>query len=395
MKDTNDRDDFDDEINDKNSRSGAHMVPKLGNTLDYYNDDMSRKVVGRLFAASDGTTDNEETPLDSPSIVKGFTSEKKVARDAPDSRYPMEDTYAHLNPVGDDAERPSSRRRRGGAISQASNQDPLDESDYNLGLYRKKNPLRSGRDPEPEPEPEPTSRSGGRRKARVSADYDDDQRQDYNEPKRPPKVYKKIEPQREFDTQKLDPFPAKRGGKPPARGGPSRKPRFAIHRDEEDDEDDDGYERGTPSMRMIIMGGSLFVGVLVFAIVVWQLISLNSRLADAEAEADLTAEFRSRNNQLTIENDRLTTDLAAARIEIETLENQLFAAPAAPAAPEEPPIPTGPVRTHTVQPGDTLSSIAQRWYGDSSQSAWMRIADANNMQHPFNVIVGNPLIIPE
>ncbi len=35
------------------------------------------------------------------------------------------------------------------------------------------------------------------------------------------------------------------------------------------------------------------------------------------------------------------------------------------------------VETYTVQPGDFLSAIAQRFYGDGSEAAWRRIYDAN------------------
>lgn len=77
------------------------------------------------------------------------------------------------------------------------------------------------------------------------------------------------------------------------------------------------------------------------------------------------------------------------------------ASPAVPAAPPEsvasfsppasPPAPPGSV---TVRNGDTLSSIAARVYGDSSQ--WQRIYDANRsvLKRPGDLRVGQKLTIP-
>ena len=52
-----------------------------------------------------------------------------------------------------------------------------------------------------------------------------------------------------------------------------------------------------------------------------------------------------------------------------------------------------PVRTHTVQPGQTLPGIAQQWYGDSGE--WIRIAQANDLFTPYTIHVGQALIIPD
>lgn len=47
---------------------------------------------------------------------------------------------------------------------------------------------------------------------------------------------------------------------------------------------------------------------------------------------------------------------------------------------------------YTVQPGDSLASIAQTMYGDVN--AWIRIAQANNITNPDTVEVGMTLVIP-
>jgi nucleoid-associated protein YgaU len=51
--------------------------------------------------------------------------------------------------------------------------------------------------------------------------------------------------------------------------------------------------------------------------------------------------------------------------------------------------------TYTVQPGDTLSKIAERYYGDAS--AYMRIFQANQgtLKDPNRISPGQQLIIPK
>ncbi|MGQ9837911.1 MAG: LysM peptidoglycan-binding domain-containing protein [Cyanobacteriota bacterium] len=48
--------------------------------------------------------------------------------------------------------------------------------------------------------------------------------------------------------------------------------------------------------------------------------------------------------------------------------------------------------SYTVKAGDTLSAIAQRFYGDAN--AYMRIAQANNISNPNLIQVGQRLRIP-
>ncbi|MEG4879876.1 LysM peptidoglycan-binding domain-containing protein, partial [Microcoleus sp. K1-B6] len=52
-------------------------------------------------------------------------------------------------------------------------------------------------------------------------------------------------------------------------------------------------------------------------------------------------------------------------------------------------------RTYTVQPGDTLSIIAQKFYGDAN--LWQRIYDANRGiigDNPDRIFPGQNLVIP-
>ena len=67
--------------------------------------------------------------------------------------------------------------------------------------------------------------------------------------------------------------------------------------------------------------------------------------------------------------------------------------PAAPVLPAAAPAAAG--RTHVVRPGETLGTIASRYYG--SPAKWNRIFEANRdrLQNANRVRVGTTLVIPE
>ena len=59
---------------------------------------------------------------------------------------------------------------------------------------------------------------------------------------------------------------------------------------------------------------------------------------------------------------------------------------------------TPPVKEYTVVKGDTLSTIAGKFYGDVSPASWKRIYDANREvigDNPSRLKIGMRLIIPE
>lgn len=49
-------------------------------------------------------------------------------------------------------------------------------------------------------------------------------------------------------------------------------------------------------------------------------------------------------------------------------------------------------QTYTVQPGDTLSKISKRFYGDPNK--YPQIAKANNLENPDQIKTGQQLLIP-
>lgn len=64
---------------------------------------------------------------------------------------------------------------------------------------------------------------------------------------------------------------------------------------------------------------------------------------------------------------------------------------AAPAAEEVPPPPPA-AQTYTVEPGDTLWAIAERFYGDGNR--YQEIADASGVDNPDVISPGQVLTIP-
>jgi nucleoid-associated protein YgaU len=52
----------------------------------------------------------------------------------------------------------------------------------------------------------------------------------------------------------------------------------------------------------------------------------------------------------------------------------------------------GDAREYVVQTGDSLAAIAQEVYGDPT--LWREIADANDIDAPFSLTVGDTLVIP-
>lgn len=53
-----------------------------------------------------------------------------------------------------------------------------------------------------------------------------------------------------------------------------------------------------------------------------------------------------------------------------------------------------PDEWYTVQPGDTLSEIALKFYGDGTRESYMKIARANGIENPDLIRVGQRLQIP-
>jgi Tfp pilus assembly protein FimV len=89
-----------------------------------------------------------------------------------------------------------------------------------------------------------------------------------------------------------------------------------------------------------------------------------------------------------------------------TVAEQIYAASSVPAANGASAADPGPVRTdalvihheparhYTVRPGDTLSSIAQRFYGDPADWPWLYQANRSVIDNPDVIYAGEVLNVP-
>jgi len=60
--------------------------------------------------------------------------------------------------------------------------------------------------------------------------------------------------------------------------------------------------------------------------------------------------------------------------------------------PDAPPDPAAPSYTHMVMAGETMETLAHRYYGNSA--AWWRIAEANPLLFPSDLKPGAKMVIP-
>jgi len=83
---------------------------------------------------------------------------------------------------------------------------------------------------------------------------------------------------------------------------------------------------------------------------------------------------------------------AAGEASPEAAAEEAVAEPVAEAGPEPEPEPEPAVRTYTVESGDSLWAIAERFYGDGSK--YQVIADASGIPNPDLIQPGQVLTIP-
>jgi len=115
---------------------------------------------------------------------------------------------------------------------------------------------------------------------------------------------------------------------------------------------------------------SVLTSWLILAIAVWQLLGLSSLTVSSESNSNVVLS-QSTDVQPTITPDIQKKTATPVVISDETQE---------------------PGGTYTVEKGDTLWIIAERFYNDGTR--WVEIAQANNLTNPDLIHVGNVLIIP-
>ena len=90
------------------------------------------------------------------------------------------------------------------------------------------------------------------------------------------------------------------------------------------------------------------------------------------------------------ESSEATEAEESSESEAEAIEEEGAAASEEPVNPEDFPTAVPPAQTHTVQPGETLTAIAQQ-YGITVQA----LVEANQITNPDRVTAGTVLVIPD
>ncbi len=155
------------------------------------------------------------------------------------------------------------------------------------------------------------------------------------------------------------------------------------------------YDGGEPYETRVLWGR-----IAVYAVSLILMFVLGSCVGGGGASEAELSELRTQVAELSQRNEELEQQIAAVgagnaeRPRISPTDEPTTAPEdgASPAAGDgtENPAGEGETRTYTVQPGDTLTSIAQQMYGDSTK--FNIIAEANDIES--QLVVGQELIIP-
>ena len=344
----------------------------FGNTLDYYNDDMSRRAVGKLFEGAgpkpEGAEPPERNEMEDTGIVKGFERAGRA-------------------PAGD--------------------ADDASDKQYTFSLYRKKEKRqdsswgaysRSGE--EDNPKPIRAAQIQGRLEQNRFEPAEPTHSSDQTNTDTPNREYTKIERPARAPYQSA--AKGSQRGQETRRTKAVRPPSYYNTEPDDDFEDYDDYpKRLNLTPRTIVAAASAFAAIVIMAVLIFMLNAANGRLAEAD---DLVASYEA----LERTNGVLKMDLEAAQAEIDSLtvrlndaEGQLYAlnppemvdqgGPGGENAPDGGGTPPAGGTTHVVQSGETLGAIAQQHYGNASLFAL--IQQANGLTGS-NISVGQTLVIP-
>ncbi len=421
--------------NRNNSRKNKDLASKESNTLDYYNDELSIKAVGKLM-------DNVEKD----DFVKGFNEDREdprahgYAEERHQEKRPMQKRPAMEEPdVG--YERPPQKRaalaatddavrsKVVSAMNQSDSDKPYEkrgrnieeytdsvnassdtEESYDYSMFRR-NQQHSDRVPRPLPSQKITNeqREAPQREpvGRQTPVYGQSQ-----PPTSGPRDSRRPRQKNQFltdtgsfvdineDTKKDVSDKGKGDGvmrgtyKTPGKGRQSSK-RFASL--------DDTQTEFSDSKRDTIIRASAFVIILAFFVILALLfMKMNSTSKDLETANSKIEEYKKQIdelNDLKIKNSEYTTKIKeltdlVTELKASNTEPVPEASPGAPQAPSGAGTSSTGQRTYTVQTGDNLSKISKQFYGSIAQSAYQKIIDANNLKDAASIKVGQVLIIP-
>jgi len=375
-----------------------------GSTPDYYNDDLSRKAVGRLF--SDGGSPGRDETASDEAFVRGFSERPErhghSERPSPPDGNPYEDDKMREhrrdkfdrydkhggkgpdkghNPGGKPGGRPE---RPGGATPQPS--PAVRVGQYRAGASVGKAPQNPGRvmsgdSPYPSGKRKPGPEDDGG-KSPSGEDYSQ---------------YRRKYDDRDYVTSPHKrPIPTRAA----AAGGPGER--------EVRKSDEDYDEPENSGLLKVVFGALVVIFLVVLAILVFRINSVSAQLRDARQKLEDAPNYTDYND-IKLSNDQLTASNADLQKQVDDLTAQLAAAqsgvavsapPAASAAPGATQAPSGGTasadwpKPYTVVSGDSLSKIAKHFYGNSSQANIDKIKTYNSLTSD-NINVGAKLQIPE
>jgi len=377
----------------------------MGNTLDYYNDDMSRKAVGKLFDDMDDFDGEEDLPpesgeylanQDTSSIVVGYDDNSSE----PKRRQVHEPVYESAPMPVESPRDPAMERALERAAELAGGQ-PARAPERVEHVKR---------------EPEPAAESGRPARSRAFADEDYDMgmyrrehsfinNDEYEELMRPRKRIRSASADRIPEGHPEPAVIRRATSKDESSMSPRRRPtkadsdeyleRAQTHREHGDMKRAANAYHRSKALRPYIMG--LFVIMMMaMALMLFRIVAQDTRIAEATTELEGLRASIEGFTAIRTENDDLRTRVDELLTEIEELQaNQAPPEQTEPdaqpsQAPGEIELPT----RYTVVRGDSLFRISERFYGSQSQLYVNKIKEANNMTTD-TVHVDDTLYIPE
>lgn len=365
--------------------------PVLGNTLDYYNDDMSRRAVGKLFDDLDELVEesklspSEDKFTDTSSIVSGYADvfSKIKGHLEPEPAHEPEPVPAEFprDPAMERAIERAAEMAIGQPESEAETALPprgrtFVDGAYDMGMYRRGNSFINN--------------------------------EEYEELIRPQKRMHNAEHSIEDDPEPaiIHRTPLKgsspKGSSPtPPRYRPTQSDsdkyleRAQVQRDQNEMKSAANAYHRSRVLRPYIMG--LFVIMMMaMMLMLFRIIALDDRVKKAEAGQEEMLQTMESYMPMQLENASLKEEIVKLEMENERLQaSQASAGPPEPGASDQPALPSDGIEFPTeyiVADGDNLSKISNKFYG--SPVHYPKIKEANGMTSDA-VTPGQRLIIPE
>ncbi|MDR1067605.1 MAG: LysM peptidoglycan-binding domain-containing protein [Clostridiales bacterium] len=381
---------------------------KIGDTLDYYNDEMSRKAVGKLF--------NERAADKGRASAEKSDKKRTVGRSVPqDDKDDSEDNVKNLDKLYNfSLYRKKSNKEKSWEVFAEDNEDAKKSKTSKVVKKRfTENPVETTLKDSRNYKERGTNRTeafsdfpGGREPAETFKDSEkskidaSDAHATGPETPKAPALTRTIVPARMT-------APSARArlnhDETSAREGDVLKtPRFLKtiydsngfrRKDEVDFLDDSEKTDVTPAF--IKKSAAVVCAVTAVAIIVAlavRVASVGAELSAARVKITELNVLEEKNSQLTMENESLYAQVSSLTDQLgnPAFENESETRPVT-AGSESVLSESLGTKLYVVQPGDTLSAISRKYYGVTTEVK--KIQDANNMTSP-DLQIGDEIIIP-